>query len=138
MSSALNVKSALPAKCSVSEPASIRAGWVRLLTWQRWGWLTAHGGVTLAELACGNLREYDADADRRLGVLVVGPRGRYIRAGGQRPQLGALFLGQRPVQREELAGPSPPPQDYRTGTPPGAPPPPQPGVAGPEGSRTRG
>ena len=35
-------------------------------------------------------------------VLVDEPRGRYLRPGRNRPQLGALFLGQRPVEREEL------------------------------------
>jgi hypothetical protein len=35
-------------------------------------------------------------------VLVGEPRGRNLRPGRDRPQLGALFLGQRAVQREEL------------------------------------
>ena len=35
-------------------------------------------------------------------VLVDEPRGRYLRAGGQPPQLSALFVGQGLVQREEL------------------------------------
>ena len=34
--------------------------------------------------------------------LVDEPRRGYLRAGGQRSQLGTLFPGQRPVQREEL------------------------------------
>jgi hypothetical protein len=62
MSSALNVKSALSAKCSVSEPASIRAGWVRVID------LAALG---LINSAWRNTRVEDWNAEARMAAAVL-------------------------------------------------------------------